>query len=350
MEVDPDTFNASCSGLKDKFIIVSAIIISFSLTSLMLSLFVAATILVYKKYKIPTQKLVLYLCIAAGLHATARSLAAGAHLVHLNPKTFSIYCAASGFAFQHTASIFLLALLVIYVDMYLRIVKHKDTAHFHIFYILIIFVSPILLNWIPFIESSYGEIGPWCWIRDTNNDSNCTQHVLGFVFQIGLGYAPVLVGCCVALALYTLMVRQLHLLKYTGKHDPQMEQLRKQLLKEATSSFLIYPWIFLIFNTIVFACKVAAFTLGHSHSNIIVPWSIDAGIGSIQGGIAVVIFGLNFETLYYLLQVKAYLCCCQRSVKEYPVIIPTHTDSLINREKVAAYTEAMSMCTQNNYM
>ena len=57
--------NISCVGFQEQNIIISLINIASASVSFLVSVFVAATILLFKKYVIFTQRLILYLCITA---------------------------------------------------------------------------------------------------------------------------------------------------------------------------------------------------------------------------------------------------------------------------------------------
>ena len=332
--------NVSCIIYGSQYDIAVAIDIATALISLLASVFVAATIIIFKKYVLSVQRLILYLCMTAGLYSIAIATRSATHFVD-DQQSFnsSPFCIWSGFFFQHTGFMFCVSIFIVILDMYLRIVKQKDTSRFEIFYLLVIILGPLSLNWIPFIGSSYGKDGPWCWIRSINYDANCTTNILGLALRITVGYSPLFVGGIVSIVLYILMVRHLYRLKYTGKYDPQKERTRKLLLKEARP-FLIYPWIAVSIVLFSFVNRiVSAFTETNQ-----VTWSINAFSGSLQGAIAVIVFGINLETIRRLMKLKNYFCCSQRKIREYPVDITDYTDSYEDREKIAAYTAAMHVC------
>ena len=336
----------NCTIYGSQYDIAVAIDIATALISLLASVFVAATIIIFKKFIMFVQRLILYLCMTAGLYSIGIATRSATHFVD-DPQSFnsSTFCIWSGFFFQHTGFMFFVSLLLVILDMYLRVVKQKDTSRFEILYLLIIIIGPLSVNWIPFIGSSYGKDGPWCWIRSINYDANCSTNILGLALRISVGYSPLFVGGIVAIVLYILMVRYLYRLKYTGKYDPQKERTRKLLFKEVRP-FLIYPWIALSIVLFSFVNRlVSAFTETNQ-----VTWSIDAVSGSLQGAIAVTVFGLNFETIRRLMKIKNCLCCSQRKITEYPVDITDYTDSYEDQEKIAAYTAAMYVCQQEKTM
>ena len=335
--------NISCVGFQEQNIIISLINIASASVSFLVSVFVAATILLFKKYVIFTQRLILYLCITAGLYSIAIATGAGPLFPNRDYYDFTAYCSWSGFSMQQTGFMFFIATFVVICDMYLRVVKQKDTTRFEIHYLLAITVLPLIITWIPFIESTYGDVGPWCWIRLYDNNNNCTTNILGLVLRITAVYVPLSVGSMVAILLYILMVRHLYRLKYTGKYDPQKEALRKLRLKEA-KPFLIFLWVYLAIVTVSFISNLIGFFVTSDPNIYLVSQSFNACIGSLQGAVTAIVYGLDLETLRRLVQAKHYPCCWHQKIREYPITIPERTDSYIDQEKVAAYTAAMYMC------
>ena len=308
------------------FLIVAAFNRTSACLAFLACLLVIGTILLFKKYMLYTQRLILYLSVSAALYSLSQAAGASVFFPMNDSYSYSAYCIWSGFFFQHTGWMLLVSLSIVVADMYARVVLQKVTAHREWIYILAIFVFPLLVNWIPFIGPAYGQAGTWCWIRTVNYDDNCSVYVLGRVWQFALAYGPLFVICVVAFVLYILLVRYLYKHKYTGKYDPQKAKQRKMMLKEARP-FLIYPWIFLFINGVSLVNRIASAAVGSDQSSILALWGINAALVSSQGGIAAILFGLDLDTLRRLFQVRSYMCCCQRKVKEYPITISEHTDS-----------------------
>ena len=53
--------------------------------------------------------------------------------------------------------------------------------------VALVFLTPCLLSWEPFIGSRYGQAGAWCWIKD--NCNNATDH-LSVGFRLGVSSIP----------------------------------------------------------------------------------------------------------------------------------------------------------------
>ena len=318
--------NGSCNNFTSRgFIIITAINKASACVTLLACLLVIGTILLFKKYMLYTQRLILYLSVSAALHSLSQAAGASVFFPMNDSYNYSAYCIWSGFFFQYTGWMFLVSLSIIVADMYARVVLQKETPHREWIYILAIFVLPLLVNWIPFIDHAYGQAGPWCWIRSVNYDDNCSIYPLGLVWQVVLLYGPLFTLCIVAIVLSILLVRHLYRHKYTGKYDPHEDKQKKLMLKEAIP-FVIYPWIFLFINGVSLMHRIVV-AVTHDQRRILVLWGASVVLTITQGGIATVIFGLDLDTLRRLFQVSSYLCCCQQKVEEYPVNMHEQTDS-----------------------
>ena len=240
---------------------VSAIYTASALVSLLISLFVTATIILFRKYAVFTQRLALYICVTAVIESVFSATRGSAYFPMNNSYSYGAYCVWSGFIFQQSAWMLLNSITVMVVDLYVRVVHQKYTARYELLYLFIIFVLPLLINWIPFIENSYGQAGPWCWIRAVNNDPNCTRHTVGIIFKICLWYLPLYAINITGIILCSLLVLHFCKKSYTAKFDPNSSKMRKQMLREAIP-FLIYPSLFVIGTATSLANAIGSLTLG----------------------------------------------------------------------------------------
>ena len=319
----------SCNNYtSQEFVIIAAIGRASASVATLACLLVIGAILLFKSYVLYTQRLILYFSITAALYSLSQVVGTTVLFPKNESYSYTAYCIWSGFFYQQTGWMLMMSLSIVVVDMYVRVVHQKETARYERLFLLAIFVIPLLVNWIPFIGLSYGQAGPWCWIRAVNYDENCTSHVLGLVWRIVLGYGPLLGICIGAGVIYILIVRHIYKYKhkYTGKYDPQKAKIRKMMLKEARP-FLIYPWVFLFINAVSLVNRIAGAAVGSNQNSILVLWGSNAVLTSIQGGLAALIFGLDLATLRRLFQASSYTCCCQRKIKEYPMTIAEQSDS-----------------------
>lgn len=311
------------SNLSEAFIIIAGVSRVFSGVSLLVCLFVMATILLTKKYNTSTLRLNLYLCIVAALHSIATVTGAAAYFpMQDSSYSYSAYCVWSGFTYQQTLWMVLTTFLVIFVDIYIRVAWQKETTRFEKLYVLIIFIFPLFFNWIPFIDSTYGPVGPWCWIRTINFDDKCSIHIQGIAWQAFLAYIPLTILCVAVIVLYILMIHAIYRKNHARAHT---HDSRRDALKEARP-ILIYPWVLFIVLLISIVNRIAS-GVTSDQPTILVLYCLSAAATSLQSGIIAVMFGIDLATLRRLCQTGTYRCCRQEITEDYAILHSNETDS-----------------------
>ena len=284
--------NSSCIDYRTtQYIAIAAVNAALAGVSLLASVFVIGLILFFKKYLLFTQRLILYLCIATALENLF--VATQASVYFPVTKAYKVYCIATGFFNLLTIWSEVFAYCCITIDLFLRAVVHRE-KRIEWIYILIIFFVPFLFCWIPFIDLAYGEAGPWCWIRDQNEDDECTAYVLGVVLRLVLWYGPLYPILLLTLIFYIIIlvsVRQ-QTKKYEGKFDP-INRKRQQLLRTEVYPLLVYPVLFLFFN--IFALINRLYETIAEESNIGLFW-LQALLDPLRGGVIALIYTLDPET------------------------------------------------------
>ena len=245
-----------------------------------------------KKYLLFTQRLILYLCIATALENLFVVTQASVYFPETN--AYRVYCIATGFFNLLTIWSEVFAYCCITIDLFLRAVVHRE-KRIEVIYILIIFFAPFLFCWIPFIDLAYGEAGPWCWIRDQNEDDDeCSTYTLGVVLRIVLWYGPIYPILFLTLIFYVVIlvsVRQ-ETKKYEGKFDP-INRKRQQLLRTEVYPLLVYPMLFLFFNIFSLVNRLYETIAGESSIGLF--W-LQAVIDPLRGGVIALIYTLDRET------------------------------------------------------
>ena len=127
------------------------------------TLFVVVFILATKKWQFFSERLILYLTISAMLFSVANII----NRVDFHGEKSSFYngfCAFSGVMTQVTAWFCFMAYTSITLHLFFRSILNKSTEKYEWAYVFLIFVVPLLFNWIPFVSNLYGKAGVWCWI------------------------------------------------------------------------------------------------------------------------------------------------------------------------------------------
>ena len=283
-------------------------------------LFALLLVLLFQKYRTPTQRVILYL-------TTTVLLLSIVQMVHSTggDQASEIYCTITGFLDQYAGWMILMAITCLTFDLFVKVVfKWQTTIRMEVIYVLVIYISPVLHTWIPFIDNAYGIAGAWCWIKQYNDD--CSRFVFGLVLQFVLYWLPVYVIGTLNLVAYIIarVKAAKRLNNYGGRFDPNNRKNREILLKEV-DRYKLYPLIFIVVNFFPLITRIAEasdnqqliFILGILHALCI----------GFQGTLIALAFALDKDTRRDLKcsRIKAAFmqtcmtCSRKQSVIQYPL-------------------------------
>ncbi len=302
------------------------------------SILVITIIVLFKKSKFFSQRLVLYLSLAVALYSLAAALV---KTDYMQPE--DQFCKWIAFISEYTQWTLLLAVCVITVDILLRIIwnSHSDwaTPYLEVVYCLIIFVFPGAFNWVPFLWNYYGISGDWCWIRDKIPDTNgtCdTVEMKAAMLQMGLWYGPLFVLCCLILVAYIVIVVSLRRQRRRMSiYNPDEIQLLRTMRNEIYSIFW-YPIVFMIINVFPLTNRIVT----SLDKPVIALWVLHAVISPLQGGFMSLVYALDPETRRMLTpaSIRAAIvgfCNCRKDrVFEYNAVIEKEQSSFGERSKL----------------
>ena len=270
-------------------------------------------IVLFKKYLFFTQRMILYLDIAAMLSSLAR-------IINVNIGLSKSYCEATGFLDQYMSSCFLIAITLLTIDIFLQAIFSLNTKKVELLYVLLIFFLPATYCWIPFRFNAYGPAGPWCWIMDR------------YFLQYALFYIPYFIVFPLLLVLVMSMLCVLYLRRhdYEATIDPLTSRKRTALRKEI-KILLLYPILIMLLNIVPLAVRVYDSVTCNSMFEL---WVANSFIAPLEGAVIAVIFTIDPETrrrLTFSHIRGAFHQLCSRSlhgrVSEYPAEIKQSTES-----------------------
>jgi hypothetical protein len=249
-------------------------------------------IVLFKKYRVFNQRLILYLAIAS----------------ILQPLTYFFdsydlagdqgWCRFMGIMTQYIDWVAVLWISCITFTVCIGAVLYKPTDKLEIPYHVICWGIPVILALIPLIELTYGLAGLWCWIRSSINDEPLP---LGIAFQFTLYYIPIAIIAILIVSMSMTVVIIIHrrAKKYQGNYNPNKLEEIKTLQKEMRSLYF-YPWAFALLYTIPFINRFRI-AVGGTHDVIpvglsFVLWLLHANTLPMLGTVYTVIFALDKET------------------------------------------------------
>ena len=251
MELENDSVvggNWSCHELYDttEFKIQAALRSAVGLFSFVCCATVVAIIVLFKKYKFYTQRLILYISVVTMIHAFSYILT---RVNYYTPRPIEDrYCYFGGLFNHYTAAMSVVSIWCITIDILAKVLCSRSTVKVEPIFVVVILFLPTLWLWVPVWLQGYGTVGAWCSIRSLNED--CTPYRYRSWLRFGLWYIPlyslmlVILICMALVAIRTARGSR----KWVGKWDPELIEQRR-VLKREIISLIWYPLIFLLLNT-----------------------------------------------------------------------------------------------------
>eukprot|EP00116_Pleurobrachia_bachei_P006509 sb/3466771/ len=211
----------------------------FGSLSFTFSLFMIFLIWLYKKYMFFSQRLILYLSIAALADTIPYMMGTVDH---------EFGCKAQGYLMTYFDWTCVAWVSVITANGYRLIKEEMSYESSESLFHLICWFIPALLAGIPFIWDAYGHSGPWCWIKGEKTMEN----VLRFL----VWYGPVLV---IVLGLSGLLIYLRVYIKRQNRsyetYNPEQENTKTAKWREVRILFT-YPLVFVLLSIVPLIARV----------------------------------------------------------------------------------------------
>lgn len=237
----------NCSSVFEdhEFTNVAVVNMVVGLLSFIICCFTIILIAVLKRWQFFSQRLILYLTITAMLLSLSNII----NRVDFakNPTTaLTRFCIFGGFFSQVTSWMTLCSNTSITIYLFLRTMFKKNTEKYELLYVMFTFGFPFLFSWIPFINTSYGRAGVWCWIRSYDM-INCKAFAFGKWLQFGLLYIPLYVLLAVLIVLYILIIAKIYRQRkvLSGTDNPHASKVVRKIMSEVLS-LIAYPLIYFV--------------------------------------------------------------------------------------------------------
>ena len=202
-------------------------------------------IVLFKKYTFYTQRLILYLAIAAMIHAFSFCLT---RVNYSTPRSIEdSYCNFGALLNHYTAANEVLSVCFMTLNLVVKAVCNRSTVKAEPFIVVAIFLLPATWSWVPIVLRGYGTSKGWCTIRTLNSD--CTSYQYEAWLQFGLRYIPLYTLMIITVISIVLVSVRVNMgsKKWVGKWDIVDSSIRQNLKREILS-IIWYPIIFILFN------------------------------------------------------------------------------------------------------
>ena len=170
-------------------------------------------------------------------------------------------------------------------------VLYKNIQWLEVVFIGISISFPLTFLWIPFLQDSYGQAGPWCWIKNWSDDCVANKPTIGIAEQFGIWFGPAITCSILDSIAILVMIYFLVCFKQTASQElsPILHgDQRKKALKELLP-LLAYPIIFCILLLPPLANRIYGALANVTSSNLILVSAVFIPLQSFCAGSALLI-------------------------------------------------------------
>ena len=311
------------------YVYVAIASVASAFVSLLAGCFVIVILILFKKHHFFSQRLILYLAITTLL----ASISTIVHRVDYNNQESEFYvnfCRFGGFLEQNTSWMQLNAISSITIYLFVNAIFKKGTEKLEPLYVFLIFFFPLLFNWIPFIQGSYGRAGAWCWIRSKERGT-CNDFILGRWLQFILWFIPLYIILVILIGLYVTILISLNRANRQWANEPSSMKSKtfRKLAKNNLIPLIAYPLIYFLLNIPAFMNRVQNYV--HPNDPELALWYLSALISPLQGGVIAIAYTLDPGTRKRLnwIEIKAAMkrWVQKERYEEYPLEYLAVTES-----------------------
>ena len=241
------TNNCSDSFSNEQKTILLIARMSSGAVSAVLCLIAVILVCYLRLYKFFVYRLALYQVLSCLAFSVAEALQM-MNINYVENNYHGSVCRFTAVLFTYTMWVKLLLALCLVFHIFSMAVFFKNLMKWEIPYLIISFVFPLAIVWIPFINDYYDFAGGWCWIRDWKIHCASEKDTAGIIEQFTLWYGPLYVFFLLCFIAVIIIIVYLVWRDYCiNKSESQplliRENPKKTVLKELLP-LLAYPIIF----------------------------------------------------------------------------------------------------------
>ena len=275
---------------------IAGIRIGTGLVSFLCCLLLVSFFVYTKKHLIVTnQILVFFLALSTMIHSFSYLISR----VNFNTRRSIIdkYCLFAGSLELYTGWTEWMSILCISYNLLVQVIyQPKPRKKVHRIYFSLIFILPLLWCWLPFINLSYGSVGPWCGIRIFTE--HCNDFLYGLILRILFIEIPLLILLLVTIIFsiitWIIMKHKLYNQRTKLPYPPQSLPVDKDEVLRELKILLWCPPIYSILQ--LFLLINLAYDCIEPTSPLLILWFLQVFTSPLAGAIIVIVIVLNIET------------------------------------------------------
>ncbi|CAK8673199.1 uncharacterized protein LOC143468932 [Clavelina lepadiformis] len=274
--------------------------------SLVGCVFMISTIWLFRKYNVLSQRLILFLSIAALFDSI------GYLMGDMTPDGPT--CDFEGWWLTYFDWTVLMWVSCITYNLYQNVMKHRRTDRLEKFYHFFSWViPPLLFSLLPLIGDNYGPAGAWCWIKHEST-----------AWRFAIWYVPlfVIIIALFGIYIYIIIYLRKQMTSWGGNYNPD-DEFNNAVMEDDIKVLKAYPFVYLALSIFPLILRIhnAATDEG---DDVFALWVLTVLTAPLQGAVNAIVFGLDPETRTKLTLEEIQLAWKSRSggsaIKEYPTV------------------------------
>lgn len=186
-------------------------------------------------------RLIFYYCISAAMFGVANAVNRVDYFIQSSAA--NDFCPWAGFALQCTIWSLLASALVVNLSITVKTAFQREHKKLEPVSVFVIFVLPLLLNWVPFVKEAYGKTGNYCYLALFNED--CTTSEIQIILEATLLWLPWISASSVIFAMSAVSVVVM-IYRTRSVDDRDNYSLIRRVTRRAALSVLWCPFVLIL--------------------------------------------------------------------------------------------------------
>lgn len=245
--------NCSLAYDSTNFKILAGLRASTGFVSFLCCIAVIFLIIIFKKYKFFSQRLILNVAVAAMIHSLSYTTSR-VNYYTLRPID-DPYCYFGGLFNHYFAAVELISIWCTTINIFSIGMCKTSISKFEALCYVCTYALPLLWYWVPLWLGIFGTAGGWCEVKVL--DADCKPFKIGVYIQFGIWFIPLYVSTALILAmLLAVAIKSLCTIRRWegGKYD--ITGASKKALCNEIRPLIVYPILYLLLSTFSFATQI----------------------------------------------------------------------------------------------
>ena len=252
---------------------------------------VICIIILLKKYKVFSQRLILNIAVAALIHSLSYTTA---RVNYYTVRSIEDkYCNFGGLFNIYGATVELISIWFAAVNIFSVGVCRRNISRCEYLYYIMTYTLPMLWVWIPVWRRAFGTNGGWCDLRSF--DDNCTKIKEGSYIGFGMWFIPLYALSIIIVAmLVAVPIRVFYGMQSRDRRHNPVAKAAMAVVCSEIRPLIMYPIIYMLLNTFSLANYIYI-AVDPGNPSIVLSY-LHVFSSTLRGAFIALVFACNRDT------------------------------------------------------